>query len=156
MKVIQLLHVFLLLLSLMSVSSFNQPTKSFNRVINNKSTCQSNNKQIQNNLKSMIEITNDRNKINKNLNKIYSLSNKDISSAQPKHLSLSIQLLFTITLSTLTNILPVYALSARPAEEAVQLLYGYQTNIPSAITWFVMLYGAYKIYFGIFRWLASM
>ena len=155
MKVIQLLHVFLLLLSLMSVSSFNQPTKSFNRVINNKSTCQSNNKQIQHNLKSMIEITNDCNKINKNLNKIYSLSNKDISSPQPKHLSLSIQLLFTITLS-LTNKLPAHALSASPAEEAVQLLYGYQTNIPSAITWFVMLYGAYKIYFGIFRWLASM
>ena len=155
MKVIQLLHVFLLLLSIMSVSSFNQPTKSFNRVINNISTCQSNNKQIQHNLKSMIEITNDSNKINKNLNKIYSLSNKDISSPQPKHLSLSIQLLFTITLS-LTNKLPAHALSASPAEEAVQLLYGYQTNIPSAITWFVMLYGAYKIYFGIFRWLASM
>lgn len=40
-------------------------------------------------------------------------------------------------------------------EEAVQLLYGYHTNIPSAITWTVLLYGAYKTYFTVFRWLAS-
>ena len=149
MKVIQLLHVFLLLLSLMSVSSFNQPTKSFNRVINNKSTCQSNNKQIQNNLKPLIDTRSD------NINKFH-LSNQEQSDIPTRYLSLSMQLFTTITLSILTNSLPVHALSASPAEEAVQLLYGYQTNIPSAITWFVMLYGAYKIYFGIFRWLASM
>ena len=40
-------------------------------------------------------------------------------------------------------------------EEAVQLLYGYHTNIPSALTWAVLLYGAYKTYFTVFRWLAS-
>ena len=91
--------------------------------------------------------------MNKNINKHYDLSNKELSSIPSKYLSLSIQLFTAITLS---NILPAYALSASPPEEAVQLLYGYQTNIPSAITWFVMLYGAYKIYFGIFRWLASM
>ena len=155
MKASQRLHVSLLiLLSLMSVSSFRQPTKSFNRVISNKSTCQSNtnyNKQIQ--MKSIIEKINDRNNMNKNINKHYDLSNKELSSIPSKYLSLSIQLFTAITLS---NILPAYALSASPPEEAVQLLYGYQTNIPSAITWFVMLYGAYKIYFGIFRWLASM
>ena len=41
-------------------------------------------------------------------------------------------------------------------EEAVQLLYGYHTNIPYTVTWLVLLYGAYKVYFGVFRWLASM
>lgn len=40
-------------------------------------------------------------------------------------------------------------------EEAVQLLYGYHTNIPSVVTWTVLLYGAYKMYFTVFRWLAS-
>jgi len=40
-------------------------------------------------------------------------------------------------------------------EEAVQLLYGYHTNVPSVLTWFVLLYGAYKTYFTVFRWLAS-
>jgi len=48
-----------------------------------------------------------------------------------------------------------YVAFASSGEEAVQLLYGYHTNIPSALTWAVLLYGAYKTYFTVFRWLAS-
>jgi hypothetical protein len=40
-------------------------------------------------------------------------------------------------------------------QEAVELMYGSHTNVPYSITWIILLYGAYKMYFGIFRWLAS-
>ena len=59
----------------------------------------------------------------------------------------------------ITTIFPLIFLGALPvhatAQEAVQLLYGHQTNIPYSFTWIILLYGAYKMYFGIYRWLAS-
>ena len=61
-----------------------------------------------------------------------------------------------MTSCALTTILfcPLFPAHAS-SEEIVQLLYGHHTNIPSNITLIFMLYGFYKIYFLVFRWMAS-
>jgi hypothetical protein len=50
---------------------------------------------------------------------------------------------------------PEQSLAISKADESIQLMYGYHTNIPHTLTWFVLIYGFYKIYFGVFKWLAS-
>jgi hypothetical protein len=47
------------------------------------------------------------------------------------------------------------SVSFASVDESIQLLYGYNTQIPYWITWCVLLYGFYKIYFQIFRCAAS-
>ena len=41
------------------------------------------------------------------------------------------------------------------ADEAIQLMYGYQTQIPDNVTWTILLVGGYILYFEFYKWLAS-
>ena len=54
-----------------------------------------------------------------------------------------------------TSASPLLAAPLTPADESIQLLYGYHTNIPDIVTWGVLLYGFYTFYFWVYRVAAS-
>ena len=100
---------------------------------------------------SLNSLTHNKNSINDKV-----LKSNDLSSRKIITTNLPIPILATVSfgITYSYNLLAVHA-SPTPATEAVQLLYGHQTNIPYSITWVILLYGIYKMWLELFKWLAT-